>query len=376
MRSKWIMLIVIILVLTAGFLFYQMTRTDNVRIRKMKNNIATTKIAEITETSAVAKRDLSEYIKLSDSMLITGLAQDSIPPLESPEYTTVEEANNFLEDWDQVFVLEGMTHTYIYPQKIMVWHEIVNEEIDGEAISITYCPLTASAIGYIGEEGNTYGTSGNLLNSNLVMYDRKSNSNIPQILGVGVDSDLSGVTLKTKPILWADWADVAAMYPKANVLSLETSHTRDYFQDPYGSYSPLTKTSYYQTGEPMFPLLNDNLTDIDDKKVVVGVKYDKNVIALDPNKVEEMRVLNFEVGNHPAVAIYDTDLKTVRVYSAMLADKKITLKYIEKTIFDESGREWQAKGVSKSGESLTPITHFDVFWFAWQAYYSSSEIIE
>lgn len=78
-----------------------------------------------------------------------------------------------------MFVAEFTDETYICPQNIMVWHEIVNEEIDGRNKIITYCPLTGSALGFIGEisaRETTMGTSGNLLNSNLVMYDRETNS--------------------------------------------------------------------------------------------------------------------------------------------------------------------------------------------------------
>ena len=85
---------------------------------------------------------------LSENIVSGGPPPDGIPPIEDPGYITIEEAAEFLEAEDAVFVTELAGEIYVFPQKIMVWHEIVNEEINGEKLSITYCPLTGSAIGY------------------------------------------------------------------------------------------------------------------------------------------------------------------------------------------------------------------------------------
>ena len=152
-------------------------------------------------------RSVSDFEELNKNIVNTSLSKDDIHPLEDPVYISVENAN-FLEDADKVFIYEANDSVYIFPQMIMVWHEIVNEIIDGESVSITYCPLTGSVIGYEGNIGghndNTYGTSGNLLNSNLVMYDRNTDSTIPQIFGIAINNSLEGLELKTKPVYWAD----------------------------------------------------------------------------------------------------------------------------------------------------------------------------
>ncbi|MBT3320214.1 MAG: DUF3179 domain-containing protein, partial [Clostridia bacterium] len=144
-----------------------------------------------------------ETAPYSENILEMSLSKDSIPPIENPIYTTIEEADLLFEDYDRMFVYEAAEGVYVYPQRIMVWHEIVNETIDGQLVSVTYCPLTSSVIAYTGADGihddNTYGTSGNLLNSNLVMYDRNTDSRIPQILGIGVTGELNGFELNTLP---------------------------------------------------------------------------------------------------------------------------------------------------------------------------------
>lgn len=309
----------------------------------------------------------------------TSLKKDGIPPIENPKYLSVDDADVFLEDWDKIFVLETDEGVFAYPQKILVWHEIVNETIDGEALSITYCPLTASVIGYKGVAGkyagNDYGTSGNLLNSNLVMYDRKSNSNIPQILGIGVDGELNGVQLETKPIIWANWIDVITYYPDAKVLSDETGFNRDYTRDPYGSYQPSEEKSYYQDGKPMFQLMNETDEIFADKKIIIGVKHLSDVIAIDPVLVEENHLINFSIGSEKAVAVYDSRLKSIRVFNAMFDNETLDFTFIDGEIFDQYNVKWSENGFNDKNEKLEPMTYFDVFWFAWYAYYPDTEIL-
>ena len=335
-----------------------------------------------SETDASLSKVLadSEAELFFNNILGAGPAKDGIPPIENPIYTSIEEADVLFEDWDRMFVFEANDGVYVYPQRIMVWHEIVNDTIDGQLISVTYCPLTSSAIAYSGDDGlhgnNTYGTSGGLLNSNLVMYDRKTDSRIPQILGVGVSGDLSGIALSTKPIHWAQWSDVVATYDEAFVLSTETSFNRDYNRDPYGTYLPYDKWSYYQIGEPNFPLMSDNDGTFADVKVVVGVKSDTDVIALDPELVATQGVVNFDVGETKAVAIFDNELKTVRVFVANSYGENLTLSLADGVLTDQNDKVWSEKGISEQDDRLEPMTHFDVFWFAWHAYYPDTQVIQ
>ena len=141
---------------------------------------------------------------LFDNIKAGGPRIDGIPPVDEPKYISIEKADVFLSAKDVVFVVEHNKNVYIYPQNILVWHEIVNENLDDKKISITYCPLTGSTIGYKGNISNldtTFGTSGKLVNSNLVMYDRETMSYIPQILGVAIQGDLKGERLEEFPII-------------------------------------------------------------------------------------------------------------------------------------------------------------------------------
>jgi len=367
MKTRYLLIIILVVILViAGFFIINALKYSD---RDKPTGSASHQTVETEE---------SPYVLLNNN-IINLLPKDQIPPLEDPNYTTVDKAH-FLDDTDKVFVLESVETTYIFPRKIMVWHEIVNETIDGNAVSITYCPLTGSVIGYEGNiagyKNNTYGTSGKLLNSNLVLYDRETDSSIPQILGVAVNNALEGNELATRPVYWADWSDAKAAYPDALVLSLETGYHRDYFTDPYGSYDPDSPGSYYTNGEPMYKVINENDGTFIDKKIVVGVKYEDHRLALDPDLVSVKGIVEFDIGGEPSVAFYDSGLKAIRVFSSSLDSQKLKFTYDNETITDNRGTQWSANGTSENSENLEPLTYFDVMWFAWYAYYPETNVIK
>lgn len=198
--------------------------------------------SDATDNCVIGKEKLNRF---SNKVRSGGVPPDGIPPIEEPKYVSASEAGNTLQnllsDNSVVFGVDYNGFTAAYPQPIMVWHEIVNEEIQGERVSITYCPLTGSAIGFKGEIGNsptTFGTSGNLLNSNLVMYDRLSGTNSywPQILGLSVQGPHFGEGLEYFPVIWTTWERWKKKHPQTSILTTDTGHIKSYGRDPYGSY--------------------------------------------------------------------------------------------------------------------------------------------
>jgi hypothetical protein len=323
---------------------------------------------EESETPVMTK----DYSSLKEHVMSGGPPKDGIPPIDNPKYLKVSDVD-YLNDLDPVFVLETKKQVYVYPQKILVWHEIVNEIIDGQNMSITYCPLTGSTICYLADEDhldNTYGTSGSLLNSNLVMYDRKTDSLIPQILGVSIDGTLSKEPLPTRPVLWSTWERVSVLYPNALVLSTDTAYFRDYNNDPYGSYMPDDEKSYYFFGGPLFPILHEDDT-FSAKKNVIGVKNNHNIVAIDPELIKANSFIEFEIGQVPSIAIYDKNLNTVRVFSRIVDQEVKSLRPSEGGLIDNNDTFYPYLS-----EKLRPMNHFDVMWFAWYAYYPETEVIK
>jgi hypothetical protein len=150
---------------------------------------------KIKESMEKARPMLSEdedaYLTLlAESAISGGPPKDGIPSIDNPKYAAAAEGDEWLLPNDVVFGVDYKLFVAAYPQRVLVWHEIVNEVIAGEMLSITYCPLTGTAIGFKGEYAPgiaaQFGVSGKLANSCLVMYDRKSDSYWPQILGKAI----------------------------------------------------------------------------------------------------------------------------------------------------------------------------------------------
>lgn len=295
-----------------------------------------------------ATNDMHNGDEYFDSILSGGVPKDGIPPIEEPKYMTIEEADKWLSDADRMFVLESIDGVLVYPQRVLVWHEIVNETIDGQSLSITYCPLTGSCIGYYGPENTTFGTSGRLLNSNLVMYDRESDTYWSQIMGQAVHDGSIGESLAVEPIHWATWENVKKTFDEAKVLTDETGFFRDYDRDPYGSY--VNDDSYYYNNFVMFPTMSED-DRLPAKKVVVGVKGPEGVLAIDPSYVKSNGPVYDEAGGQPIIAVYDNDLEAVRVYKRPADD--------EPSVTD----------------NLASADYFDVMWFAWSAFYPETELL-
>lgn len=316
-----------------------------------------------------------EYKKYVDNLVSGGPGKDGIPAINSPNYQSTKAADDFLDPKDVVFIVKKEKKVRIYPQKILVWHEIVNDNFDKEKLSITYCPLTGSAIGYKGyikkiNKETTYGVSGKLINSNLVMYDRETDSYIPQILGEGITGELSGEVLDTFPVVWTTWELAKEKYPQAEVLTDKTGFFRNYNRDPYGSY--LEKGNYYDSGGAVFPLMNrDNR--LPEKEVVIGIRIRANPIAIRKEFMRENKVHNDKSAG--IVAFYDESLDDVRVFSSNFKGEALTFTYEDGVTLDNKNRTWSVEGISSDGH-LEWVDSFDVMWFAWAAFFPETKLVK
>ncbi len=122
------------------------------------------------------------------------------------------------------------------------------------------------------------------------MYDRESDTYWPQILGEGINNKFADRVLETFPVYWTTWEKASLKYEDGLVLSRTTGYIRDYEKDPYGDYKNPSTRSYYSSEGLMFPIMNVN-NELNNKKVVVGIKGDDGVAALDPLYVRERKLL-------------------------------------------------------------------------------------
>ncbi len=364
-RRIWlsgIVLIVIVLGIGGGY-----TLLNDPQQEQIPNNPVTKEL-----TYPINETLLDE---LSANRQSGGVPVDGIPAIEDPVYVDVSKADSFLADNDIVFGLIHNGEILAFPQKILVWHEIVNDIIGGEHVSITYCPLTGSSIAYRGEvasSNTTFGTSGELLNSNLVMYDRESSSFWPQIFSQAISGEERGVRLERLHVTFTEWALWKAAFPDSLVLSTNTGYTRNYDYDPYGSYN--VNTSYYQQGGPYFPVMYED-DRLQDKQVVIGIDVYSAQYAVEKKYLREFKVLNLEVGSEKVAVFYDEVLDDVRVFSRNLNGTSYTFYYENGGIFDqETGGSWSRYGTSLHGQ-LYSIDSFDVMWYSWFAFYPNTGLI-
>jgi hypothetical protein len=173
-----------------------------------------------------------------DAIKSGGPPRDGIPSIDAPKFIAPDKAD-FMQDGDIVLSFTHGETTRAYPLRILVWHEIVNETVAGKPILVTYCPLCGTAIIFdrkVGGKVRTFGVSGMLYQSGVLMDDREDESLWSQLKMEAVSGPLSGTKLEwlaSEHLTWKAWK---AKYPKGEVLSTDTGHERDYKGRAYASY--------------------------------------------------------------------------------------------------------------------------------------------
>lgn len=182
--------------------------------------------------------DLSDSLVPANEILKGGPPRDGIPAIDRPRYVHVGTMNQ-LADSDLVLGLEHNGIARAYPTRILVWHEIVNTDFGGEAVVITFCPLCGTGLAFassLDKQQLDFGVSGLLHNSDLLMYDRQTESLWSQIPGRAVSGIHAGRKLRRLAAVHMPWAQWREQYPESTVLSFDTGHRRNYSRDPYAGY--------------------------------------------------------------------------------------------------------------------------------------------
>lgn len=319
--------------------------------------------------------DMTRLTEFMNNIQSGGPPPDGIPPIEEPVYLPANK-DGYLDATDIVFGLHYGNITIAYPQRILVWHEIVNDVYNGEKMSITYCPLTGSAIAFHGiingTDETTFGTSGKLVNSNLVMYDRATNSYWPQILSQAINQPSKGNGLHRIQMFWTTWEKWTAVFPDTLVLTIDTGFVRDYWRDPYGDYND--PNSYYNRGGPLFPVMHED-DSLQPKEAVVGVDVNGSRISLQKDFMRSAKVYNFELGDFKYVAFYDHYLDVVRTFISIADGQEFTFRYENgQFLDDQTDTVWNFDGTSSLGD-LVYVPNMDVMWFAWAAYFPNTALV-
>ncbi|MDA1060434.1 MAG: DUF3179 domain-containing protein [bacterium] len=308
----------------------------------IKEKVVEEKVEIIAESKTIVKdvglQNDFEGAKIKESALLDGCftGKDCIPSIENPKFQSVEAANLWLNDEDMVFAIEYKGVQRAYPQRILNWHEIVNDEIAGDPIAITFCPLCGSALAFERKVDGVItelGVSGKLHNSDLVMYDRYEGNLWQQITGEGIvgPAALRNEILTQVPISTTTWGQWKKEFPSTEVLSTDTGYSRDYSAYPYGTYES-DDDLYFQVGS-----LNDS---IQIKTPIYGIEVDGSSKAY--------------------------------TREALLRDGKIKEKLGGINIQIELLDSGEIKATNlDSGEPIIPIR---LFWFAWASFHPDTEL--
>lgn len=181
-----------------------------------------------------------------------GPPRDGIPPIDNPKFVAVSEATDLVER-EPVIGLEIKGDARAYPLRVMTWHEIVNDRVGGVPVAITYCPLCNAAIAFdarIDGRELTFGTTGKLRNSDLIMYDRTTESWWQQFIGEAVAGELTGKKLKLIPARLESWNEFKTRHPQARVLIPNSPNFRSYGRNPYVNYDVSARPSLYNGTMP------------------------------------------------------------------------------------------------------------------------------
>jgi hypothetical protein len=335
------------------------------------------------------KTDFSRHTVPLEDIMSGGLPRDGIPPIDNPTFVSPAAADAWLQNREPVVVIERQGIAKAYPLQILIWHEIVNDTIGQEPIAVTFCPLCNSAIAFKRQLDTTvldFGTTGRLRFSDLVMWDRQTESWWQQLTGEAIIGALAGKRLELVPASIVSYGAFKQTYPDGLVLSKDTGFRRAYGQNPYQGYDDIDSAPFLFRGPrdkrlpPMERVVALTVSGIDkaypyrrlsDKRVIydtVGTQW--LVVLFSPGTASAL--------DQSSIA-QSRDVGATGVFVPELDGRPVTLVAQGEHFTDqETSSTWNVLGKATAGplagRQLTPIVHGDHFAFAWLVFKPQTQI--
>ncbi len=328
--------------------------------------------------------DFCEHSVDYSEFLSGGPPPDGIPAIDAPEFEPVSAADEWLGDEWPIMFFEWEGDARAYPLAILMWHEIVNDEVGGLPVTLTFCPLCNATIAFSRTLGDgtvlDFGTSGNLRKSDLVMYDRQTFSWWQQFTGTAIVGKLTGTQLEFLPSQIISWRDFKDNHPDGMVLSRNTGHARSYGRNPYVGYDNINS----------YPFLFDGVVDgrLAATERVVAVELNGSDVAYPFSEISAVGVVNDLVAEIPIAVFWKAgtnsaldaasfdearDIGATAVFRRVVDGQ--TLSFVaEGDVFvdQETESTWNIFGEAVdgplSGTRLEKIVAAEHFWFAWAAF--------
>lgn len=315
-----------------------------------------------------------------DEVLSGGVPRDGIPPIDNPRFDAVNVVTD-LEPESPLIAIEINGDARAYPLEVLMRHEIVNDEVGELAVAVTYCPLCNSAIVYnrtVDGEVLRFGVSGNLRNSDLIMWDDKTQSWWQQMTGEGIVGDYNGYMLEMISSQVISYAMFAQRYPDGQVLR---GPNGGYGRNPYVGYdsSPNPFLFNGEVDNRLFATERILATKVNGQTVAYPYRELQNIQVLNDTVDERQIVIFWEEGLNSALDAGDIDesrdVGMAVMYDRTLSSgKMLSFRYDNGVFLDnETDSIWNMFGEAVdgfyAGESLNQINAYPHLWFAWAAFH-------
>lgn len=352
-------------------------------------HVAGVAVAAPAFVNAWPNTDFTRRSVALDEILSGGPPKDGIPAIDRPKFVGVAQAGAWLDPREPVIGVERNGDARAYPLQILIYHEIVNDSVGGEPLAVTFCPLCNASLVFdrhVAGRMLDFGTTGLLRNSDLVMYDRQTQSWWQQFTGTAIVGELNGSELRLVPSSIVAFATFRASYPEGRVLSRDTGYSRPYGRNPYRGYDRIDNVPFLlkDPADARLPAMER----------VIGISSGGRHRIYPFEVLNAMPVINDRFGDIP-VAVFSTagtlsvldsaDIKASRTvpsataYRRDLGGRVLTFELREDGIHDrETASRWNLFGAAVSGplrgERLTPLPGGVHFAFAWLAFRPDTEI--
>jgi len=329
------------------------------------------------------KTDFCKHSVSYNEIRSGGPPPDCIPPLDAPPFESVTQASTWLREHSPVIALEIEGDARAYPLAILIWHEIANDTVGGIPVAVTFCPLCNSSIVFdrrVGDKTLRFGVSGNLHNSDLIMWDDVTQSWWQQFTGEAIVGNYTGAKLNYVSSQVVSLEDFTKRYPNGKVLSRQTGYTRSYGTNPYGGYDSNPNPFLFDgTLDKRLPAMTH----------VLGALVGDKAVAYPFDILSRQRVINDTVNGIEVVAFWQPgvvsaldapsidksrDIGTATLYDRTLDGQHLTFEVDKLGVIrdEQTGSAWDVFGYATEGKLAGQHLKREIsgayFWFAWAAF--------
>ncbi|MGE3597139.1 MAG: DUF3179 domain-containing protein [Dehalococcoidia bacterium] len=318
-----------------------------------------------------------------------GVPKDGIPAIDAPRFEPISSARQWLKPDEPIIAVQLGETARGYPIQILIWHEIVNDRMNSRSIAVTFCPLCNAAMVFdrtLDGRELGFGTTGMLRLSDLVMYDRQTESWWQQFTGEAIVGAYVGTTLKELPSKIVPFSAFADAFPQGEVLARPAGSDRPYGRNPYVGYDNINSSPFALRGKA-----DSRLRPMER---VLGVRLGADTLVYPLSKLRSKPVINDEVGGEPLVIVATAQMRSPldqnrisesrSIPAAAAFDRRVQGRVLdftwrEQTLLDEqTGSEWDIFGRAVrgplAGAALTPRDGGVHFAFAWLAFNPRTQI--